>query len=89
MHEGLVLEESAALQGVHEASQHGLDIVFAGQLPEGAPQVELVVISVEESEQGDEGRGDDQDLVRVEQRVADQEPGPIGDRRRHEIEAAP
>ena len=87
--ERLVFQESGAPQGVREVAQQGKDVVLSGQLHERRLEIELVVIAVEEGEERHERRRDDQDLVAVEQGVANQEPRPVGDGRGHEIESGP
>ena len=87
--EHLVFEKAAFAQGVHELALDLAHIQPAGDAHQFRAQVQFRLQAVKALETRDQGRRHNDHGVRVAVRIANEEAGALGHRRRHELEGGP
>ncbi len=83
--EGLVGQE-AAPERVLEVARQAVDLEAAGRAMQGDPQVSLVVLPVEVAQERHEGGRQDEHVLGIAERVAQQHARPVGDGGGHHVE---
>jgi hypothetical protein len=84
--EGIVVQESGGAEGLEKMLLDLADGEIAGGADQIFAEVEAAVLAIEKLQTGDETGRNDEGRVRVLKRVANDESGFVGNRRRKEIE---
>ena len=87
--EVVVVEEAAFAKHARQVAHRFPDPRIAGEAEQRLADLRVLIAPVEEGETGHEGRRDHDDRLGVAEGIADEQPGPVRERGRHQVEAGP